>query len=79
MNGELAADPDSERSFPALAKRIAWEMAARLAVGDRVDTQEAIDALSELIADTVLDGFVVRERTAKTPRYTREPGSPCPR
>jgi hypothetical protein len=66
-------DPESEGCFSALAERIAWEMSARLAIGDRVDTPEGIKALAELVADTVLDGFVVRLRTEALPRYVRKP------
>lgn len=70
MRGELInVDPESEREFGERAKAISWELQARLAVHDPVDTPEAIDALAELVADTVLDRFVVRKRTDDTPRY----------
>jgi hypothetical protein len=62
-----SADLESEACFEALAKRIAWELGARLAVGDDPRTPEGLQALSELIADTVLDGFELRPRTS--PRY----------
>lgn len=71
MTGELLVtlDPESERVCAALAEQIAKEISARLAAGDRIDTKEAIAKLAELIADSVLDDFVVRERTDATPRY----------
>jgi hypothetical protein len=62
-------DPESEGCFDALKARIAWELAARIAVGDDPRTPEGRDVLSSLIADAVLDAFVLRERTA--PRYHR--------
>ena len=61
------ADPDSEACFEALKKAIAWELKARVAVGDDPKTPEGLETLSALVADTVLDEFVVRER--KTKRY----------
>jgi hypothetical protein len=76
---EMVADPESEHTFDALAKRIAWEMSARLAIGDRVDSPNGISGLAELIADAVLDEFVVRVRTNDTPRYRAIPWRPCPR
>jgi hypothetical protein len=73
MQGDLIEqDPASEATFDALVHQIAWELSARLAVGDRVDTPEGIRALAKLVADTILDGFVVRTRTEETSRYTRE-------
>ena len=60
-------DPESEECFAALTDRIAWELSARIAIGDDPSTDKGCTQLSELIADTVLDGFVVRTRT--TPRY----------
>ena len=60
-------DPESEACFAALAERIAWELSARIAVGDDPSTAQGSKKLSELIADTVLDAFVVRIRAE--PRY----------
>ena len=60
-------DPESEGCYAALRDSILEELAARMAVGDDPRTQEGQKALSELIADRVLDGFSVRERTS--PRY----------
>lgn len=60
-------DPESEACFMALRDRIEWELSARIAIGDDPSTPEGCEQLSELIADTILDGFVVRLRTS--PRY----------
>lgn len=60
-------DPESEACFGALRDRISEELAARVAVGDDPSTADGQAALSELIADAILDGFVVRARTS--PRY----------
>jgi hypothetical protein len=60
-------DPESEACFTALSSRIAWELGARMAAGDDPRTPEGLEALSQLIADTILDAFVIRERAS--PRY----------
>jgi hypothetical protein len=60
-------DPESEACFTALAERIAWELSARIAMGDDPSTAHGCKELSELIADAVLDAFVVRTRAE--PRY----------
>jgi hypothetical protein len=60
-------DPESEACFSALVARIGEELAARIAFGDDPRTAEGQQVLSELVADAVLDGFVVRKRTS--PRY----------
>jgi hypothetical protein len=60
-------DPESEACFEALKRHIEWELSARIAVGDDPATEEGRDTLAVLIADAVLDVFVVRERTS--PRY----------
>jgi hypothetical protein len=60
-------DSESEACFAALAERIAWELSARIAMGDDPSTAQGCKELSEFIADTVLDGFVVRTR--EEPRY----------
>jgi hypothetical protein len=62
-------DPESEACLAALTERIAWELSARLAMGDDPST-EGCEALSELIADSVLDSFVVRTRTEPRYRWT---------
>ena len=64
------ADPESESCFDALKKAIAWELQARVAIGDDPKTPEGLETLSCLIADTVLDSFVVRER--KSRRYLKD-------
>lgn len=66
-------EPESEACFELLKARIAEELWARIAVGDDPSTPEGCDVISGLIADVVLDFFVVRERTG--PRYR----SPAPR
>jgi hypothetical protein len=60
-------DPESEACFAALVERIAWELSARIAMGDDPSTAEGCKELSELVADSVLDAFVVRTRAE--PRY----------
>jgi hypothetical protein len=60
-------DPDSEACFDALCARISEELAARIAVGNDPTTIAGRNTLSELIADAVLDAFVVRVRVL--PRY----------
>jgi len=60
-------DPESEACFEALRDRISEELAARIAVGDDPTTPDGQEVLSELIADAILDRFVVRPRTS--PRY----------
>ena len=60
-------NPESEACFTALAEKIAWELSARIAMGDDPSTDQGLKRLSNLIADTVLDAFVVRARTE--PRY----------
>lgn len=70
MAGELEkVDPESETEFEPLTSAIAWKISARLAVGDQVDTPAGIRGLAELVADLVIDRFVVRARTDETPRY----------
>ena len=60
-------DPESEACFEALRARILEELASRVAFGDDPTTPDGQEALSELIADAVLDCFVVKKRIA--PRY----------
>jgi hypothetical protein len=60
-------DPESEACFDELSARIAEELGARIAVGDDPSTDDGCKQLAELIADAVLDAFVVRLRTS--PRY----------
>ena len=64
-------DPESEACFDALRDQIAEELAARVAVGDDYKTPDGQAALSQLIADAILDRFVVRARTS--PRYRWAP------
>jgi hypothetical protein len=64
-------DLESEACFAALCQRIAWELSARIAAGDDPSTPEGCNAVSELIADTILDAFVVRERTSPRFRWQR--------
>jgi len=66
-------DPESEACFTVLAELIAWELSARIAVGDDPSTAQGCKELSELIADTVLDAFVVRTR--EEPRYSWSPNN----
>ena len=63
------ADPESEAQFEDLRHRIHEELSARLAVGDDPTTAEGRATLADLVADAVLDLFIVRPRT--TPRYRR--------
>jgi hypothetical protein len=65
-------DPESEACFAALAELIAWELSARIAMGDDPSTAEGCKKLSELIADTVLDGFVVRTREESRCRWVTQ-------
>jgi hypothetical protein len=60
-------DHESEACFVGLTECIAAEVGARAAAGDDVRTPEGRAKLAELIADAILDRFVVRERHA--PRY----------
>jgi len=60
-------DPESDTCFEQLVKVIEWELSARIAVGDDPSTAEGRMVLSELVADTVLDYFVLRPRSG--PRY----------
>jgi hypothetical protein len=60
-------DPESEAQCSPLVECIASELGARIAVGDDPKTPDGLKRLSELIADAVLDRFVVRAR--KIPRY----------
>ena len=64
---------DSERadaSMDDLAAVIDWELKARLAVGDDPATDAGRKKLAHLIADSVLDHFVVRRRS--TPPFPPE-------
>ena len=62
-------DPESEACFVGLTESIEREMRARIAIGDDPRTPDGCAALAELLADAVLDVFVVRAR--QTPRYRR--------
>jgi hypothetical protein len=67
-------DPGSEVLFDELTAAIAWEMGARLAIGDRVDSVEQRENLAALIADTILDRFELRRRTDR--RYSAADDAP---
>ncbi|NEQ97596.1 MAG: hypothetical protein F6K30_12890 [Cyanothece sp. SIO2G6] len=60
-------DPESETCFDDLAVVVSEELYARIAVGDNPSTPAGCQLISELIADAILDGFVIRQRTS--PRY----------
>jgi hypothetical protein len=60
-------DPESEQCFEALKATIREELSARVAGGDDPSTPQGAETLSELIADVILDVFVVRRR--QSPRY----------
>lgn len=60
-------DPESEAHLDALTALITEELDARIAVGDAPHTPEGRAELSMLIADVVLDHYIVRARTE--PRY----------
>ncbi|MBU1189242.1 MAG: hypothetical protein KKC01_09450 [Gammaproteobacteria bacterium] len=60
-------DPESEACFETLRGRILEELSSRVALGEDPTTSDGQEALAELIADAVLDSFVVRKRIA--PRY----------
>jgi hypothetical protein len=60
-------DPESEACFASLKARISSELGTRIASGDDPSTPQGREVLSGLIADVLLDSYVVRER--KTPRY----------
>jgi len=64
-------DPESEACFQALAARIAEELTARIAIGYDPTSPIGCEKLSGLIADAVLDMFVVRQRTVPRYRWTR--------
>jgi hypothetical protein len=55
-------DPESEVFLDELKRLIAWELSARITVGDDPSTAAGCEAISELIADTVLDHFSIRKR-----------------
>jgi hypothetical protein len=72
MRGDLIKqDPSSEAAFEALVARIDSKLAARLALGGSLDTPDGIRTIVVLVADTLLDGFVVQERTDANPRCER--------
>jgi hypothetical protein len=60
-------DPEAETCFDGLCACISEELAARIAVGADATSSAGPTTLSELIADAILDAFVVRARA--TPRY----------
>jgi hypothetical protein len=60
-------DPESEAQCAAMMACIAAEVEARLAAGTDPRTPEGQRVLAVVIADALLDQFVVRER--REPRY----------
>jgi ABC-2 type transport system ATP-binding protein len=73
------SDPVGKEGGPAelsepLTELIAGELYARIAVHDRLETREGAQRVAELIADAVLDRFVVRPRPVEgeeEPRLAR--------
>lgn len=63
-------DPESEACFETLRGRIFEELSARIDFGDDPTTKEGQIVLSTLVADAILDVFIVRIRN--TPRYKWE-------
>jgi len=70
--GLMSDDPDlvrrdwsSARSVEPLAEVIAGELFARISVPDRLETVEDAHGVAELIAEAVLDRFVVSPRPAE--------------
>ena len=62
-------DSESEAYLHGLAGVISEELYARIAVGDDPSTPEGCQLISELIADAILDGFVIRQRTTPRSRW----------
>lgn len=62
-------DPESEACFHDLAAVVSEELYARIAVGDDPSSPEGCQLISELIADMILDGFIVRPRTTPRSRW----------
>ncbi len=67
------SDPSSEACFDALKARIDEELAVRIAFDDDPSTPEGREALSELIADAVLDVFTLRPRNSPRYRWKQNP------
>ena len=65
----IPTDPDSEACYEDLVDCVRSELLARVAVGDDPKTPEGQQALADLIADVVLDRFVLRRRSEG--RYRR--------
>jgi len=63
--GQVRRDRKSEEVFAPLAEVIAAELLARISVRDRLETVEDAHGVAELLADAVLDRFVVRSRPAE--------------
>ena len=69
----IATDPESEAHFDQMKLVIAEEILARIQVGDReVDDPEWLDRVAAMSADSLLDAFLVRRRSADAPRYRWE-------
>jgi hypothetical protein len=58
----MGHEKDPFDCFPLLVERIREELGARIAFGDDPHTEDGQQVLSELVADAILDVFVVRRR-----------------
>jgi hypothetical protein len=65
----VPVDPTSERTLTPLSDLIAEELLAQIQVGRSLASRDDIDLIGTVIADAVLDRFLVRERYAR--RYFR--------
>jgi hypothetical protein len=65
----VPSDPKSEAYHEDLVECVRSELHARLTFGDDPSTPEGQQVLADLIADAVLDRFVLRARTER--RYRR--------
>ncbi len=55
-------DPQSESCFQALVSRVDEELTARIALGEDPRNSKERRIIAELIADAILDSFVIRKR-----------------
>ena len=69
LDNALPTDPESEACYPDLVECVRSELQARIAFGDDPTTSEGQQVVAELVADVVLDQFVLRPRSAS--RYRR--------
>src|SRR5436309_1128598 len=65
----VPVDPESERKLPSLSDLIAEELLAQIVAGRSLACRDDIGVIGDLVADAVLDQFVIRERCAR--RYFR--------